>query len=153
MLIASFHVSDNDFIGTVPKERMEQVSEAIIDVLTGKLTIDSVFRRSSVFRLKKKEQPLVRHAPQVVIDNDCSENHTVIDVFAMDTPGLLYTLALVIHEQGLSVELTRIATRVDQIVDVFYVVDSSGNKIQSDEKLAELKSALMTELLKLHEAE
>lgn len=151
MLVACFHVSDNDFTGRVPPERIKEVTQAIVDVLTGKLTVDSVFRRSSVFRLKKTGQPLVRHPPQVSIDNDCSENHTVIDVFAMDSPGLLYTLALTLYEHGLSVELTRIATRIDQIVDVFYVVDSEGRKVLSKEKLDALRESLMEELMKLQD--
>ena len=83
----------------------------------------------------------------MTIDNDCSEMFTVIDVFAMDKPGLLYTLAAALYQLGLSVELTRIATNIDQVVDVFYVVDKDGRKIESPEELERIHGKLTHELL------
>lgn len=149
IVIASFLVSDNDFTGPVPTERIGDVSRALKNVLTGSMTVDSVFRRSGVFRLAQQDKSIVRVPPQVSIDNDCSENHTVIDVFAMDTPGLLYALALCLYNFGLSVQLTRIATRIDQVVDVFYVVDADGRKVAT-ERLHELYVTLMNELTELY---
>ena len=147
-MIGSFLVSDNDFVGTVAEHRIQEVCKALSDVLTGRTTVDHVFRRSGLFRLKMKTviQPV---APHVSIDNDCSEKHTVIDVFATDSPGLLYTLALTLYQHDLSVELTRIATKVDQVVDVFYVVDQQGRKLEDNHRLDQLRSALMEELLQL----
>lgn len=149
-LIASFLVSDNDFIGKVAESRIEEVCSSLSDVLTNKTTVDHVFRRSGLFRMKKDKliQPV---APHVSIDNDCSEKHTVIDVFAMDNPGLLYTLALVLYQHDLSVQLTRIATNVDQVVDVFYVVDAEGQKITDGERLHPLWKNMMEELQQLQQ--
>jgi len=148
-MIGSFLVSDNDFIGTVPTQRIQEVSDAVVDVLTGKQTVDHIFRRSGLFRMKKQSKAIEVVDPHVSIDNDCSEKHTVIDVFAMDSPGLLYTLALTLYQHGLSVELTRIATNIDQVVDVFYVVDQHGNKLKSVEQIEKLRAALMHELIEL----
>ncbi len=150
-MIGSFRVSDNDFIGAVPQQRIQEVCNAVVNVLTGKQTVDHIFRRSGLFRKKKKSPAIAVVDPHVSIDNDCSEKHTVIDVFAMDTPGLLYTLALTMYQHGLSVELTRIATNIDQVVDVFYVVDENGSKLESPEKIQSLSSALMHELSELQE--
>lgn len=149
-LVASFLVSDNDFIGQVSDFRIQEVCSALSDVLTNKTTVEHVFRRSGLFRMKRPKviQPV---APHVSIDNDCSENHTVIDVFAMDSPGLLYTLALVLYQHNLSVQLTRIATNVDQVVDVFYVVDEDGKKIKDVERLNPLRKNLMDELQHLQD--
>ncbi len=151
-LIACFQVSDNDFTGPVPDARIQSVSQAVVDVLTGRITVDSIFRKSTVMRMQRRTSSFLKVPPQVSIDNDCSENFTVVDVFAMDSPGLLYTLALTLHQQGVSVELTRIATRIDQIVDVFYVVDQSGRKITDPQVLESLRSALMRELEALQDA-
>lgn len=145
-LIASFLVSDNDFIGKVAEHRIKEVCDTLSDVLTGRTTVDHVFRRSGLFRLTRKVHALAPVDPRVSVDNDCSEHYTVIDVFAQDSPGLLYTLALTLHQHGLSVELARIATNVDQVVDVFYVADQNGCKLESEEKIEELKAALMQEL-------
>ena len=147
-MIGSFLVTDNDFVGSVAEDRIQDVCDALANVLTGKLTVDHVFRRSGLFRFHKKKviQPV---PPRVSIDNDCSETHTVIDVFAMDSPGLLHTLALTIYNHGLSVDLTRIATNVDQVVDVFYVVDDQDKKVEDSERLHPLWEDLMHELTEL----
>ena len=148
-MIGSFRVTDKDFVGNVADDRIRDVCDALVSVLTGKLTVDHVFRRSGLFRFnKKKIQPV---PPRVSIDNDCSETHTVIDVFAMNSPGLLHTLALTIYNHGLSVDLTRIATNVDQVVDVFYVVDSGGKKVEDTDRLHPLWEDLMHELTELQE--
>lgn len=152
MLIGSFHVHDNDFVGAVPDSRIEDVRDALTSVLTGKQTVDHIFRRSGLFRFKKKKDRLINPVdPHVSVDNDCSETNTVIDVFATDNPGLLYTLALTLNQHGLSVELTRIATNVDQVVDVFYVVDKDGGKLKDRERIEALRSDLMRELTDLQE--
>ena len=150
-LLGSFLVSDNDFIGTVAEYRISEVCSALVDVLTGEKTVEHVFRRSGIFKLKKIERVIEPVAPHVSIDNDCSESCTVIDVFATDNPGLLFTLAKTLFDHDLSVELTRIATNVDQVVDVFYVADRDGNKIESPEVLERLRADLMKELIELQE--
>ncbi|MEQ9409025.1 MAG: [protein-PII] uridylyltransferase [Fuerstiella sp.] len=148
-LIGSFRVSDNDFVGPVATHRIQEVSEALINVLSGKTTVDHIFRRSGLFRMKQKDRVIAPVAPHVSVDNDSSESNTVIDVFATDNPGLLYTLALTLHQHELVVKLTRIATSVDQVVDVFYVVDQNGRKLESQERIEKLKTALMQELVEL----
>ena len=94
----------------------------------------------------------MRQAPKVMIDNDCSQQYTVIDVFAMDTQGLLFTLAQTIHEHGLTVHLARIATSVDQVVDVFYVLDENGHKLEDPERISQLRTSLLDEINKLTSA-
>lgn len=151
IVIASFRVEDNDFIGTVAQHRIKEVCEVLENVLTGKSTVDHIFRRSGLYRLKKKDRSLEYVEPRVSIDNDCSENYTVIDVFAMDNPGLLYTLAFTLFEHNLSVELTRIATNIDQVVDVFYVVDEHGKQLECPERLEKLHDDIMQELRELQD--
>ena len=84
--------------------------------------------------------------PKVGVDNDCSERFTVIDVFATDTQGLLYTLAHTLFNHGLTVHLARIATSIDQVVDVFYVLDEHQRKLEDSKRIDRLKSALLEEI-------
>lgn len=155
-MIGAFRVVDNDFVGNVSEFRIQEVREAITKVLTGESTIDTVFRRSGLFRPQKKTTEIreaIRNTdPHVSIDNDGAELHTIIDVFAINTPGLLYTLAKTLFDNELSIELTRIATNVDQVVDVFYVNTRDGEKLTDPEKLEELKASLLQELVQLQEA-
>ncbi len=142
-IVAGFVVTDNDFTGEVPRHRMDHVTQAVREVLIGQRTVDSIFRRSSLFQAAGRDQTLVAVDPKVSIDNDCSEQHTVIDVFAMDTPGLLYTLAETLYQHQLSVRLARIATNIDQVVDVFYVTDRSGRKVTDPVRLKRITQDLL----------
>ncbi|MFN9291090.1 MAG: protein-PII uridylyltransferase, partial [Planctomyces sp.] len=92
---------------------------------------------------------ITRQVPKVIVDNDCSQQYTVVDVFATDTQGLLFTLAQTIHEHGLTVHLARIATSVDQVVDVFYVLDADRTKLEDPERIAALRTALLEGIGKL----
>jgi [protein-PII] uridylyltransferase len=80
------------------------------------------------------------------MDNESSESRTVIDVFAHDRPGLLYTIARTIFDLKLSVDLAKIATHYDQVVDVFYVVDEQGRKITDEHRLKEIQTTLLDRL-------
>jgi len=146
VVIAYFRVTDNDFTGPVPQSRIEDIAVAIGDVLTAKKTVDSVFRRSGIYRFNRINPVIVRQEPKVGIDNDCSERFTVIDVFATDTQGLLYTLAHTLHNYGLTVHLARIATNIDQVVDVFYVVNEHRRKVDDPDLLQKLKTSLLEEI-------
>jgi len=80
---------------------------------------------------------------EVRIDNELSEMGTVIEVFTVDRRGLLYRLARALHDLALVIRFAKIGTRVDQVVDVFYVTERDGQKPVSDTRLAEIRSALM----------
>jgi [protein-PII] uridylyltransferase len=78
----------------------------------------------------------------VLVDTESSENRTIVDVFAHDRPGLLYTTAKGIFELGLSVDLAKIATHFDQVVDVFYVVENDGRKVTDAQRVTQLRDTL-----------
>jgi [protein-PII] uridylyltransferase len=78
----------------------------------------------------------------VRIDNEMSDQCTVIEVFTVDRRGLLYRLARALHDLRLVIRFAKIGTHLDQVVDVFYVTDRDGRKVNDDERLAEIRSAL-----------
>jgi [protein-PII] uridylyltransferase len=46
----------------------------------------------------------------------------------------------------LSIWLAKIATKVDQVVDVFYVRDVNGQKVEAPEQVAGIKAAIRNRL-------
>jgi len=71
----------------------------------------------------------LREPTVVQIDIETSDRYTIIDVFADDRQGLLYVITRAIFDLGLSVHAARISTKLDQIVDVFYVTDQTWGKV------------------------
>jgi [protein-PII] uridylyltransferase len=82
--------------------------------------------------------------PTVVrADNSTSERFTVLDIFAADRMGLLYAISRTLFELGLSVWVAKIGTYLDQVVDVFYVTDQEGRKIENEERLQHIRTRLL----------
>ena len=84
---------------------------------------------------------------RVNIDNSTSDRFTIIDIFTHDRTGLLYAITRTLFELGLSVGRAKIGTYLDQVVDVFYVTDRAGQKIDDDRQLDEIRQRLL-EVLK-----
>jgi len=158
IVVNTFQVSDPDYAGVPPVERRESTAEMIIRVLKGEEALDRLMRRntrmSDVHRL-----PVTRHGTEVEIDNGICDRFTVIDVFADDTQGLLYVITNAIFQLGLSVHAARISTSLDddiqqslrtvgrhQVVDVFYVTDRDGTKVEDHTRLETIRSTIKQDI-------
>ena len=61
-------------------------------------------------------------------------------------------LTRTLYDLGLSVDVAKISTHLDQVVDVFYVTTREGEKITDEERLRTVHDTLL-ERLKEFEAE
>jgi len=59
---------------------------------------------------------------------------------------LLYDITKTIKELGLSIEYAKISTKVDQVVDAFYVTDDKGKKITDTERIEDIKAAIFNSI-------
>jgi [protein-PII] uridylyltransferase len=64
-------------------------------------------------------------------------------VHADDDIGLLYRLASTFTELDLDVRIAKVATLGKRVVDVFYVRDADGRKIDDPEAVARLRATLV----------
>eukprot|EP00913_Durusdinium_trenchii_P035354 g33084.t1 len=141
-VVDSFQVIDADFSGPVPQERIDEVAEAIKTAVKKTTPVKSLFKRFERFDDGSDSEPLSDLENRVVIDNESSKHCTVIDIFAHDRRGLLYTLTRAIYKLDLSVVLAKISTYLDQVCDVFYVTDFQREKIRDGERLKEIHRSL-----------
>jgi [protein-PII] uridylyltransferase len=80
---------------------------------------------------------------RVEFDNVVSERYTVIDIRAQDRLGLLYVISSTLSDMDLDVTLAKIATEVDQAVDVFYVTEKQGSKVAEGSRMEQIRETLM----------
>jgi len=80
---------------------------------------------------------------EVVIDNKSSDFYTIIEVYANERPGLLYDVTRTLSEFNINIYRAKIGPRVDQVVDVFYVLDKWGQKIEDPELQEEIRLSLL----------
>jgi [protein-PII] uridylyltransferase len=144
-----FLVHDPDYADRPPPERMAEVERRLKEALHSDQP--PVFRR--VWRIgQQSDSDALQVLPtQVRLDNNSSERFTIVDVFASDRMGLLYTISRTLFEQGLSLSLAKIGTYLDQVVDVFYVTDRSGQKIEDEQQLHRVRQALLTAIKNLQQ--
>ncbi len=141
LVLDLFVVRDPDYSGEPPPDRLERVNRRLMDALT--INQQPTFRRvwSSV---KQQHRDALQVLPtRVRTDNSTSEQFTILDIFASDRTGLLFTIARTIFELGLSVSLAKIGTYLDQVVDVFYVTDDAGRKIVDEVRLEQIRARLL----------
>jgi [protein-PII] uridylyltransferase len=93
-------------------------------------------------RASKKVPKAFVVPPEVMIDNDLSTRHTVIEVSGLDRPGLLYELTTALGQMNLNIASAHIATFGERASDVFYVTDLIGTKIEQGARQAVIKRAL-----------
>ena len=109
------------------------------------------YRLDVGFRLLEQRQPRpwgparpVQQAQRrVMLDNQTSGRFTIVEVHAGDSPEILYQLAQTLADFDLTIHQARIATEVEQLIDVFYVRTATGGQLTDPEAMAALQSALL----------
>jgi [protein-PII] uridylyltransferase len=81
--------------------------------------------------------------PRVIFDNKASASHTVIEVNGRDRLGFLHDVTSTLTAQGLQIVSAHISTYGERVVDVFYVKDVFGLKIEHEQKLQRLEQRLL----------
>ena len=80
-------------------------------------------------------------APVVTVDEEASEDSTVIEVRAPDVLGLLYALASALTDLDLDIHVAKIDTLGSRVVDVFYIRTLWGSPLDSGQ-IAEVKRSI-----------
>ncbi len=93
--------------------------------------------------LPERASAVFRPPARVIIDNSLGSVHTVIEVNALDRPGLLHDLAASLSELGLRIGSAKVATYGEKAVDVFYVKNRAGLKIEDPTALEHIRTTLL----------
>jgi [protein-PII] uridylyltransferase len=120
--------------------RATRIGDMIEQVLEGKLRLPEVVAHRVASRTKPR--PFVVE-PEVTINNQWSDRHTVIEVSGLDRPGLLYQLTTAISKLNLNIASAHVSTFGERARDVFYVTDLLGAQITAPTRQAAIKRALV----------
>ena len=83
---------------------------------------------------------------EVVISNDIEKEHTVVELVALDRPGLLAEVGCIFLENNVSLHNARIATLGERVEDVFYITDLNGDMIKNPELCEQIRTAIKDKL-------
>ena len=145
MALDTFWVQD---LAGRPFDRPDKLANLAVvfeKVLTGELKLHREFARPPAIPSRTE---VFRVAPRVLVDNKASRSHTVIEVNGRDRPGLLFELTRELTRLNLQVSSAKISTYGEKVVDVFYVKNLFGLKVDNPAKSAEIRATLEAVLAK-----
>jgi [protein-PII] uridylyltransferase len=140
MAVDNFLVQDPFGQAFDDPHRLSRLAQAIEDTLAA--------RNQMATKLAAKPAPRMRahafeSAPNVLIDNNASNRYTVVEINASDRPALLYALARALFQAKVTIHSAHIATYGERAIDVFYLTDLIGDKIETPARLKTLERLLL----------
>ena len=140
MALDVFQVQDAEGGAFDRKEKLARLSVLIERALAGRSRPDlelaeppAIPSRTRVFHVP----------PRVLIENAASRTYTVVEVNGRDRPGLLFDITRALTGLGLQIANAKISTYGVRVVDVFYVRDVFGMKVEHEGKLEQIRETLM----------
>ena len=131
-------VLDVFFLQDMNNQAIEDVSElarlrkTLEKSLTGAIDLEELLKdRWRQIPLRVRQMPV---PSRVLLSNKISKTHSVIEVNGRDFPGLLHKITQSLADLGLQVQTATVSTYGERVVDVFYVKDIFGMKVDSKKR-------------------
>jgi [protein-PII] uridylyltransferase len=141
------HIALDIFKVKAPADRLledemwARVKDDLRAVLRGELDLEPALgQKVQAYRSLQTKTPT--RPDKIVVDNETSDFFTIIEIYTHDFPGLLYKITDAFFRCKLDIWVAKIATKVDQVVDVFYVRDFDGQRVESPEQFAAIKETI-----------
>jgi [protein-PII] uridylyltransferase len=126
-------------------EKWTRTAQNLNAALSGDLNLTQALGKKKA--ALDRARPRMRRIPhRVRVDNTSSSFFTIIEVVTYDFRGLLFNITDALFNCGLNIWVAKIATKADQVVDVFYVWDLNGQKVDSEDQVKAIKTAILDRL-------
>jgi [protein-PII] uridylyltransferase len=126
------------FEAQIGEERWREFRATLRKTIEGRLSLEHRVEQ----KRKHYPGPNAEVPVEIGVHNDASDFFTVVEVGAPDRIGLLFDVTRTLAELRLDVHLAKVATYGHRVVDVFYVRDDLGRKVEDPERIAELERAV-----------
>jgi [protein-PII] uridylyltransferase len=121
------------------ERRARKVGDLIEQALAGTLRLPEQVAQRTGKRQRIKAFSL---EAAVSVDNELSNQFTVVEASGLDRPGLLYDLTRTISDLNLNIASAHVSTFGERAVDVFYVTDLLGHKVINGAREAAIRRRL-----------
>ncbi|HKW54034.1 MAG TPA: ACT domain-containing protein, partial [Stellaceae bacterium] len=139
MALDSFWVQDQSGGAFDRPDKLAKLAVMFENVLSGRIKPHVEFAQPQAIPSRTR---VFAVPPRVLIDNKASLTHTVIEVNGRDRPGLLFDVTRALTALNLQIFSAKISTYGEKVVDVFYVKDLFGHKVEHEKKLKDIRERL-----------
>jgi [protein-PII] uridylyltransferase len=128
------------------ERRLQKFEKDLRKILNGKVLLKDTF--SAGIESNSIPKKVIPKVPgEVKVNNQDSDFYTIVEVTAEDRLGILYDITQALTDHGCDIHFARVSTLGNRIVDVFYVQDTWGEKIEEKQKVEHLKETLLRRLI------
>ncbi|WP_316862237.1 [protein-PII] uridylyltransferase [uncultured Cohaesibacter sp.] len=125
------------------RRRANRVVDLLVQVLKGETRLPPLVKQKESH---KKRFKTFRTKPKVIVNNELSNQATVVEVEGMDRSGLLSALTRTLSALNLDIASAHISTYGERVVDAFYVTDLTGAKITNADRKKAIEERMMEAL-------
>jgi [protein-PII] uridylyltransferase len=140
MALDNFLVQDMTGAAFDDDHQLKRLEEAVLKAIDGQ---EPMRERLAARGLPLRRAEAFPIQPAVFVDNSASNRYTVLEVNARDRAALLCELAQAITESKAVIHSAHIATYGERAVDVFYLTELGGGKIEAPARLKTLQARLL----------
>ena len=145
IIIDNFHVVSSEHGGPLESELIVKLEQEMIKVLNNQISTGDLFK-NHMKRWKWKKTEKVRIPIRIEFEE--TKKFSIIDITGGDKPGLLYSFTRALSKMGLIIYSAKISTKVDGLIDSFYLLDEKGNKVGINVSEDEIREAIISEIEK-----
>lgn len=139
-VLDTFSLQDQQGHAIVSNSRIGRIKSRVAEILEGRVRFNMELPKVTS-RLPERASAL-EVPPRVIIDNTASKMCSVIEVNGHDRPGFLADVTKAMTNLGLQIFSAHISTYGERVVDVFYVKDIFGMRVENDSKIRQIREAL-----------
>jgi len=127
------------------KEKWEKAENDFIQAIKDDHFLDTAINKiPETVRIPSGNMP---EPNRVRIDNETSSFFTIVEVFTYDFPGLLFSVTNALYRSSTNVNVAMVATKVDQVIDIFYIKSLENDaKIETEKGLKQIENAILKSL-------
>jgi len=142
MALDTFWIQNSRGQAYAAKDRLKRLRGRIKNALSGSLLPARELKAAQEKALPSRTV-VFKVPPRVLIDNKASNRLTVIEINGRDRPGFLHDVTAALTAAGLQISSAHISTYGERVIDVFYVKDIFGLKVEHEERLSTLRESLL----------
>jgi [protein-PII] uridylyltransferase len=137
----TFIIQDHNNAAVTDPEIIRHIEESLVQALKSSSIYQPVTNKRTPRRLKAFDRPTEIHFEQ-----DYLNSRTVMEISAMDRPGLLSIVANVIATLHINITHAKISTLGEKIDDIFYLTTPEGKNITDQSLLEQLEKRMIESL-------
>jgi len=123
-------------------------------IKTISLGLEGKFDIEKALNLKWEEIPTrfraVKAPKRIIVDNKTSEKFTILDVKCKNAPGVLYKITKTLTGLGIQINTANVSTYGDRVVDIFYIKNAFGSKVDDEITIEKIKKSILEILEELN---